>query len=340
MWPWEPPGQSVATGILDDETYDWAAVLDRSSAPVVGRSLSPRTSCGPRTNERACTATGIEVSPTGSVWRGPHIVRRGTASRARSTAPPYCSPDDHSAGPVRGIVVRRGSSLARRSAVGLRLPHPPCAPDRRTRAAEPIVEVPNRPSGLGWLARRPAARRLDDGPQGHATRSRRARRARRPERPRGRRLQRHGRGRTGPCRMSATSGTTSPEEKLRPATLALVQPDGSVSAAATDLAFPNGTVITPDGSTLILGETFGRCLTAFDIGADGTLSNRTGVGRSRLGDARRHLPRRSRRHLGRGSRRLPSACASPKGERSPIASPPSRAASRACSAAPTAAPCI
>jgi sugar lactone lactonase YvrE len=33
-------------------------------------------------------------------------------------------------------------------------------------------------------------------------------------------------------------------------------------------------VITPDGRTLIVGETFGSCLTAFDIGADGSLSNR------------------------------------------------------------------
>jgi sugar lactone lactonase YvrE len=38
--------------------------------------------------------------------------------------------------------------------------------------------------------------------------------------------------------------------------------------------FPNGSVITPDGRTLIVGESFGGCLTAFDIGADGKLSNR------------------------------------------------------------------
>ena len=38
--------------------------------------------------------------------------------------------------------------------------------------------------------------------------------------------------------------------------------------------FPNGTVITPDGKTLIVGETLGSRLTAFDIGADGALSNR------------------------------------------------------------------
>lgn len=58
--------------------------------------------------------------------------------------------------------------------------------------------------------------------------------------------------------------------------LALVQPDGSVSDAAPGqrFSFPNGMVITPDGRTLILGETLAGRLTALDIGADGTLSNR------------------------------------------------------------------
>ena len=58
------------------------------------------------------------------------------------------------------------------------------------------------------------------------------------------------------------------------AKLARVAPDGSVSVAAYDVHFPNGPVITPDGRTLILGETLAGCLTAFDIAADGTLSNR------------------------------------------------------------------
>jgi sugar lactone lactonase YvrE len=58
------------------------------------------------------------------------------------------------------------------------------------------------------------------------------------------------------------------------AKLALVTPDGAVRVAAEDMHFPNGSVITPDGKTLIVGETFGACLTAFDIGADGALSNR------------------------------------------------------------------
>jgi sugar lactone lactonase YvrE len=58
------------------------------------------------------------------------------------------------------------------------------------------------------------------------------------------------------------------------ANLACVAPDGKVTIAAGDLRFPNGPVITPDGRTLILGETLGGCLTAFDIADDGVLKNR------------------------------------------------------------------
>ena len=59
-----------------------------------------------------------------------------------------------------------------------------------------------------------------------------------------------------------------------PAVLARVDPDGTVTAAAGDLMFPNGTVITPDGATLIIAETGANKLTAFDVSADGTLSGR------------------------------------------------------------------
>jgi sugar lactone lactonase YvrE len=58
------------------------------------------------------------------------------------------------------------------------------------------------------------------------------------------------------------------------AKLALVAPDGAVSVAATEMSFPNGSVITPDGKTLIVGESLGGALTAFDIGEDGALSGR------------------------------------------------------------------
>jgi sugar lactone lactonase YvrE len=61
-------------------------------------------------------------------------------------------------------------------------------------------------------------------------------------------------------------------EKLRPAQLAMVRPDGSVSVAARELLFPNGSVITADGKVLIVGETLGHRYQAFGIREDGTLS--------------------------------------------------------------------
>jgi sugar lactone lactonase YvrE len=60
----------------------------------------------------------------------------------------------------------------------------------------------------------------------------------------------------------------------KPASLLLVRPDGSASAVAPDLMFPNGVVLSSDGRTLIVAETFGRRLTAFDVAPDATLSRR------------------------------------------------------------------
>lgn len=59
-----------------------------------------------------------------------------------------------------------------------------------------------------------------------------------------------------------------------PATLAVVRPDGTVDVAASDLRFPNGSVITPDGATLIVGQSFGGNYVAFSIAEDGSLSER------------------------------------------------------------------
>ncbi|OBK72434.1 SMP-30/gluconolactonase/LRE family protein [Mycobacterium sp. 1274761.0] len=56
--------------------------------------------------------------------------------------------------------------------------------------------------------------------------------------------------------------------------IALVDTDDAVTIVAEDLDFPNGMVITPDGSTLIVAESVGRRLTAFTIAADGSLSKR------------------------------------------------------------------
>jgi sugar lactone lactonase YvrE len=60
----------------------------------------------------------------------------------------------------------------------------------------------------------------------------------------------------------------------RPASLKRVDPDGTVTVVADDLHFPNGSVITPDGGTLVVGETLGNRYTAFDLAADGSLTNR------------------------------------------------------------------
>ena len=62
--------------------------------------------------------------------------------------------------------------------------------------------------------------------------------------------------------------------EFKAADLIRVDPDGGVSVAAEGLAFPNGSVITPDGGTLIVGETRGNILSAWDRAPDGGLSNR------------------------------------------------------------------
>lgn len=61
-------------------------------------------------------------------------------------------------------------------------------------------------------------------------------------------------------------------ESFAPGMIAMVAPDGSVRQVAEGIAFPNGMAITPDNSTLIVAESYGKRLTAFDIAADGSLS--------------------------------------------------------------------
>jgi sugar lactone lactonase YvrE len=68
-------------------------------------------------------------------------------------------------------------------------------------------------------------------------------------------------------------GFDFPGGEFAPGIVALVTPDGSARQAADGVAFPNGIVVTPDNSTLILAESYGNRLTAFDIAADGGLSN-------------------------------------------------------------------
>jgi sugar lactone lactonase YvrE len=139
---------------------------------------------------------------------------------------------------------------------------------------ETVVEVPQRPSGLGWapdgtllvvsmLDRR--LLRVESGkPRVAADLSTLA---------------------TGPCNDMVVDAVGRAYignfgfdrhrgEPERPACLARVDPDGRVTRAADDLSFPNGTVVTPDGRTLIVAETLAHRLTAFDVAADGTLSGR------------------------------------------------------------------
>src|SRR5918998_4103689 len=69
-------------------------------------------------------------------------------------------------------------------------------------------------------------------------------------------------------------GFDFPDGEFAPGSVALITPDGSARRVADGLAFPNGMVVTPDDSTLIVAESYGNRLTAFDIGADGGLFDR------------------------------------------------------------------
>lgn len=69
-------------------------------------------------------------------------------------------------------------------------------------------------------------------------------------------------------------GFDFPGGEFRPGIIALVTPDGAARQVAGNLAFPNGMVVTPDNDTLIVAESYGNRLTAFDIAGDGSLSNR------------------------------------------------------------------
>ena len=80
----------------------------------------------------------------------------------------------------------------------------------------------------------------------------------------------HGRAYVGNFGFDFFSGSAQ-----KSAELVLVEPDGSARVAATGLDFPNGSVVTPDGKTLIVGESLGHRLTAFHIEDDGSLVNQS-----------------------------------------------------------------
>ena len=76
-------------------------------------------------------------------------------------------------------------------------------------------------------------------------------------------------------------------EPPKNADLVCVRPDGTPALPPRACSFPNGSVITPDGTTLIVGETIGAGYEAFTIEADGSLSDRR-----RWADSSGHVPRR------------------------------------------------
>ncbi len=139
---------------------------------------------------------------------------------------------------------------------------------------EVICEVPGQPSGLGWLPDgrmlvvsmkdRKLMRRDPDGLKTVADLSKLA-----PFDCNDMVVDARGRAYVGNFGFDLYANETP-----RPTTLVMVSPDGAARVVAEDLMFPNGMVITPDAKTLIVGETFGARLTAFDIADDGSLANR------------------------------------------------------------------
>jgi sugar lactone lactonase YvrE len=145
--------------------------------------------------------------------------------------------------------------------------------DPRTGAVDEVALVPNQPSGLGWdregrlLAVSMLDRRLlRQGPDGLEEMADLSAVA--AHHCNDMVVDAEGRAYIG------NFGFDYLQEPPRAAVLVRVDPDGSTSVVAEDLLFPNGTVLTPDGATLVVAETFGGRLTAFDVGADGGLAGR------------------------------------------------------------------
>jgi sugar lactone lactonase YvrE len=70
------------------------------------------------------------------------------------------------------------------------------------------------------------------------------------------------------------TGFDFPGGAFAPGSVTLARRDGTARVVADGLAFPNGMAVTPDNGTLIVAESYGQRLTAFDIAADGSLSSR------------------------------------------------------------------
>jgi sugar lactone lactonase YvrE len=141
---------------------------------------------------------------------------------------------------------------------------------------ETVARVPGQPSGLGWLPdgsmlvvsmRDRRVLRLRTGeaePEVHAVLSELA-----PWHLNDMVVDAAGRAFVGNFGFDLMSGAP-----IQATSLIRVEPDGGATVVAEDLRFPNGTVIFPDGATLVVAETLGGRLTAFDVTGDGALANR------------------------------------------------------------------
>ena len=83
-----------------------------------------------------------------------------------------------------------------------------------------------------------------------------------------------GRAYVGIRHSSLRPGFPAPAAGDEPDLVAVVEPSGDAAIGADHLISPNGTVITPDGRTLVIAETYAHRLTAYDRATDGTLSGR------------------------------------------------------------------
>jgi len=142
--------------------------------------------------------------------------------------------------------------------------------DLRTEA-----EVPQQPSGLGWLPdgrmlvvsqldRRILRREADGSLETHADLSDAV-----PAQLNDMVVDAEGRAWVGNFGFDLMAG-----EPVTPTSLYRVDPDGGVHLAASDLWFPNGSVVTHGGRTLLVDETLGNRVSAFDIADDGGLGRR------------------------------------------------------------------
>lgn len=137
-----------------------------------------------------------------------------------------------------------------------------------------VVDVPARPSGLGWdpsglllvvsMDDRRLLRLTDEGLEEVADLTPLA-----PWHCNDMVVDAHGRAYVGNFGFDLDGGADPVAT-----TLVRVDPDGSIHVAAEDVRFPNGTVITPDGGTLVIGESWAGRLTAFSVAPDGTLGDR------------------------------------------------------------------